>query len=253
MVKHVSRKSYVDLLKIGCAGWGLSSRVAADFPSGGSHLQRYSAVFDCVEIDSSFYRPHRPVTYARWRESVPEHFRFAVKLPRTITHERKLGGIDDLLAAFMEQVGELKDKLGCLLVQLPPSLAFDAPVADAFFASLRGEARCALACEPRHATWFTDEAAALMAQHRVGCVRADPLPVAGVQPRGHASLLYVRLHGSPVLYRSAYEAGYLADLAAELGSAGRAGADKWVIFDNTAQGEAVPNALELRRLTVNLA
>lgn len=240
-------------VKIGCAGWGLSSHVAAEFPSAGSHLQRYAAVFDCVEINSSFYRPHRPETYARWRDAVPEHFRFSVKLPRTVTHERKLSEVDDLLDAFLAQVGELGHTLGCLLVQLPPSLAFDAATAAPFFAALRSRFSCGLACEPRHPTWFTQESAAAMARHHVSMVRADPQPVPGVVPTPDPGLMYVRLHGSPRRYRSAYEPGYLAGLAAMLHEPAAQKTGRWVIFDNTAEGKAVPNALALRALTTTAA
>src|SRR5881397_2217283 len=109
---------------VGCAGWGLHKDVASRFPPDGSQLERYAAVFPAVEINSSFYRPHQPQTYARWAASVPEAFRFSVKLPRTITHDAKLRGIDELLDRFAREAGELGPKLGCVLVQLPPSGAF---------------------------------------------------------------------------------------------------------------------------------
>lgn len=109
---------------IGCAGWSLSSAVAAAFPAAGSHLQRYAAVLPAVEINSSFYRPHRPATYARWRDSVPENFRFAVKMPRAISHEHGLRDAEEPLDRFLAEAGMLERKLGCLLLQLPPSLQF---------------------------------------------------------------------------------------------------------------------------------
>ena len=72
--------------RIGCAGWSIHKDAAAAFPVEGSHLERYARVFPAVEINSSFYRPHKPETYARWADSVPDGFRFAVKVPRAITH-----------------------------------------------------------------------------------------------------------------------------------------------------------------------
>jgi hypothetical protein len=86
-------------VRIGTAGWSIPTEHAAPFPALGSHLERYAAVFDAVEINSSFYRPHRPATYERWAASVPEGFRFAVKVPKAITHERRLKGVGDLLNA----------------------------------------------------------------------------------------------------------------------------------------------------------
>ena len=100
-------------------------------------MQRYAARFNAVEINSSFYRPHQTATYSRWAASVPEHFRFSVKLPKTITHQQRLAGCAGLLDDFLAQAGGLGEKLGCLLVQLPPSLAFDTAVAQEFLRALR--------------------------------------------------------------------------------------------------------------------
>src|SRR5918995_5885915 len=103
----------------------------------GSHLERYAAVFNAVEINTSFYRPHRTATYQRWAASVPEDFRFAVKVPKTITHERRLKDADELLDRFLSEVGGLGPKLGPLLLQMPPSLSFQSGIADTFLSGLR--------------------------------------------------------------------------------------------------------------------
>ena len=110
---------------VGCAGWNVPSQEKSAFPDGGSHLVRYAGGLPVVEINSSFYRTHRPATYARWAGAVPPAFRFAVKVPKAITHEAKLVGADGLLEAFLAEAGALGAKLGVLLVQLPPSLRFD--------------------------------------------------------------------------------------------------------------------------------
>jgi uncharacterized protein YecE (DUF72 family) len=234
--------------RLGCAGWSLSSAVADRFPGEGSHLERYSRVFDAVEINSSFYRPHRQSTYARWRDSVPEGFRFSAKLPRTITHDQRLQDVDALLTTFLAEVGELRDKLGCLLVQLPPSLVFEDAVADAFFALLRDRTDVGLACEARHASWFTDEAASLLTRHGVASVDADPRPVTAARAQGDADVAYVRLHGAPKIYYSAYDDERLTSFADQVAAYLADGKSVWCIFDNTAQGQAVPNALRLREL-----
>src|SRR5690349_20087775 len=119
---------------VGCAGWSIPKEHAGLFPAAGSHLERYAARFAAVEINSSFYRPHRPGTYARWAATVPEGFRFAVKMPREITHRRRLVGAVELLDRFLDEARALGDKLGPLLVQLPPKLTFAGDVARAFFA-----------------------------------------------------------------------------------------------------------------------
>jgi uncharacterized protein YecE (DUF72 family) len=227
-------------IRIGCAGWSIDRQSASRFPGEGSHLQRYATVLNAAEINSSFYKPHQASTYARWAESVPDGFRFSVKLPRSISHYQKLADIDALLANFAAEAGALGDKLGCILVQLPPSLVLDLEVAEGFFERLHESFKCAFACEARHGSWFGDEATELLKRHRVTRVIADP-------PAGQAGVfvpttdtIYARLHGSPRIYYSPYEEKYLNQVADYLKEH-----PGWCIFDNTASGAALPNALEL--------
>lgn len=229
---------------IGCAGWSLPRDAQPHFPAEGTHLARYAARLPAVEINSSFYRPHRPATYARWAASVPPAFRFSVKVPRTITHERRLVEAAPLLDAFLTEVAGLGAALGCLLVQLPPSLAFRSDVADAFFAALRDRHAGPAVVEPRHASWFAPDADQLLDARRIGRVAADPARVpAAAEPGGWPGMVYYRLHGSPRVYYSNYEDADLDALAARL--AAPAAAPSWCIFDNTALGAATTNALGL--------
>jgi uncharacterized protein YecE (DUF72 family) len=230
---------------IGCAGWSISSVVQDTFPHTGSHLERYAAVLPAVEINTSFYRPHKPETYARWRDSVPDDFRFSVKMPRAITHHARLREVDALLARFIEEAGHLGGKLGCILVQLSPSLTFDAVHASAFFALLRRASNTAIVCEPRHSSWFDEEAVALLGEFGIARVVADPLPVPQASPAIMLDIVYVRLHGSPRIYHSRYEQTYLDHLALECAQHLQAGRTVWCVFDNTASGAALPNALSL--------
>ncbi len=239
--------------RIGTAGWGIPARHGAGFPGAGSHLQRYAGQFTAVEINSSFHRPHRPATYERWAQSVPAGFRFAVKLPREITHTRRLLGTEPVLDRFLAEAGALGPALGPLLVQLPPSLAFNAAAAAAFFASLRARFAGAAVCEPRHPSWFGAEVDALLSGFAVARVAADPARVAAAaEPGGWPGLAYYRLHGSPQTYYSGYEPGRLATMAAAVAEAARRG-PVWCIFDNTGRGEAAANALDLRGLCQQLA
>lgn len=230
---------------IGCAGWSIASVQKAQFPLSGSHLERYAAVLPAVEINSSFYRSHRPDTYKRWSDSVPEQFRFSVKVPRTITHEQRLQNVELLVSEFMQEVHELGNKLGCLLVQLPPSLRFVSQTVHAFFQNLTAQTWAPIVCEARHQSWFKSEASQLLSTLGVGQVIADP-PMA---PREalviSEKIVYVRLHGSPEMYHSAYSEGYLSQLESELRHYQAQGKTAWCIFDNTASGAAMTNALSL--------
>ena len=234
-------------VRIGCAGWSLPRAQWPRFPAEGSHLERYAARLDAVEIDSSFYRPHRRETYARWADSTPADFRFAVKLPKTITHDSQLRNAMPAFDAFRAQVAGLGEKLGCLLIQLAPSHAFDAAIVRRFFVALRQRHAGALALEPRHATWFAAGADALLREFRVARVLADPvLHALGALPGGWPELVYLRLHGTPRVYWSPYAHELFVALAARLTRAQREeGACCWCIFDNTAGGEAIGNALAL--------
>lgn len=236
---------HTEVLLIGCAGWSVPGAVQEDFPSQGSHLERYASVLPAVEINTSFYRSHRPATYARWRDSVPEAFRFSVKIPKAITHELRLQQADEHLRQFTDEVSHLREKLGCLLVQLPPSLRYEEAIAGQFFDKLRTLARVPVVCEPRHASWFEEDAAEMLARFNNSYVIADPPAVKSPLPAIDTGTLYIRLHGSPVMYRSAYSDEYLQGLHADIERSMRAGKQVWCIFDNTANGAALPNALSL--------
>lgn len=164
----------VGTIRIGCAGWSIPAAFAGQFDAGVSHLSRYASRFDCVEINSSFHRSHRVQTYQRWAASVPEDFRFSVKLPKAITHEARLHAVDALVVRFAEEVAGLGHKLGGVLVQLPPSLVHEARVANAFFGTLRRSLDVPLACEPRHPSWFTARIEPFWKRHDTARVAADP-------------------------------------------------------------------------------
>jgi uncharacterized protein YecE (DUF72 family) len=216
------------------------------FPAAGSQLERYAAMLNAVEINSSFYRPHRRTTYERWAASVPDDFAFAVKLPKAITHDARLVAVAAPLDRFLEETSGLGAKRGPILIQLPPSLAFDSAIAANFFALLRDRTPNDLACEPRHQSWFTPAAAELLIRYRVGRVAADPPPaVSAEEAGGWPGLRYTRLHGSPEIYRSIYDVAMIEHHAAD---ARGTKVDSWTIFDNTMMGAATLNALEMRGL-----
>jgi uncharacterized protein YecE (DUF72 family) len=231
---------------IGTAGWSIPRADAKNFPAEGTALTRYAEVFSGVEVNSSFHRAHRTATWAKWAVSVPERFRFAVKIPKTITHQAKLQDVDALVSQFADEVAGLGAKLAVLLVQLPPKLSFDALLADRFFASLRRSIDAKIACEPRNATWFETEADATLKQLRIARVAADPaLGAAAAVPGGWPDLAYWRLHGTPAMYRSTYSDVALGAYTQKLRTARSEGIDAWCMFDNTAASAATRNALSL--------
>jgi uncharacterized protein YecE (DUF72 family) len=231
---------------IGTAGWSIPSKEKLRFPPGDSSLARYAQVLSGVEINSTFYRPHRASTFERWAASVPRAFRFSVKIPRRITHDQLLVGCAKPLKQFLANLAPLGSRLGCLLVQLPPSLAFNARIARAFLTVLRNQFDGGVALEPRHASWSGPVADRLLNQFKVTGVAADPpRATADGAPGGWPGLAYFRLHGSPRIYYSSYDDGYLDALAARLQQLRRARIPTWCVFDNTTLGAATSNALSL--------
>jgi uncharacterized protein YecE (DUF72 family) len=233
-------------LRVGTAGWSIPERVADLFPAQGSALERYAARFRAAEINSSFHRSHRQATWERWAAAVPGDFRFSAKLSKAITHGQRLTGCEPLLAAALAELAWLGRGLAVILVQLPPSLAFDAAVAESFFAGLRRRWDRGVACEPRHPSWFEADADRLLLGCRIARVAADPARVeAAASPGGWPGLAYYRLHGSPVPYRSSYDDGRLEAYAERLAADRAEGREVWCIFDNTASSAAAGDAIKL--------
>jgi uncharacterized protein YecE (DUF72 family) len=237
-------------VRIGIAGWSVPPRLRNAEMVGQSLLEQYADLFNAVEINSSFHRPHRLETYERWRRSVPESFRFAAKVPKLITHERRLGECRDAITEFLSAVSGLGDQLGALLLQLPPSLVFDKIVARDFFGALRERVSSPIACEARHASWFGSAVAELFQDFQITRVLADPAAAGCECSAGEAGQFgYQRLHGSPRMYYSAYSSEYLQELATQIAASqlNRPGAERWYIFDNTAAGAAWSDAQLLQR------
>lgn len=232
------------MIRIGTAGWNIPRQNGDQFPVTGTTIERYSAVFPVTEVNSSFHGAHRLSTWARWRDSVPEAFRFSVKLPKQITHLKKLVDCSNAVERFIDEIGTLGEKLEVLLVQLPPKLEFDRRIARSFFLELGARTPASLACEPRHPSWFTREADELLTCLRVARVAADPaICEEAARPGGWAGLSYTRLHGSPLVYRSSYKdriASYARRLEREAERCAT-----WCIFDNTASSAATGDALAL--------
>ena len=239
----MSRRIY-----IGTAGWSIPRASAPHFPGDGTHLQRYARVLNGAEINSSFYRPHAVSTYAKWADATPDAFRFAVKLPRLITHEQRLRRARVPFERFLAETSGLGQRRGPILVQLPGSFAFEARAVATFFDMVRARYEGLLVCEPRHTSWFEARADALLSRYSVARVIASPaITAASNDPGGWQGMAYFRLHGAPRMYWSAYDAAYLSRLAAQIRQLCKS-SDVWCVFDNTASGAALENARALQQL-----
>jgi len=278
-------------IRIGISGWRYAPWRGVFYPPGlvqRRELEFASAHFDSIEINGSFYSLQRPESYARWYEQTPKDFVFSVKAPRFITHIRRLRDVEAPLGRFFASgVLGLGEKLGPLLWQFPPSLAYDEARWKAFLAALPADTEAAAACARRHGARdvaagakrrlrhaveirhdsFRDERfLALLRRHRIALVVAD---TAGRWPYLEdvtADFLYLRLHGDEELYASGYTEAALQRWAARIrrwsrggepDDAVRAGAvparpraarDVYCYFDNDAKVKAPFDAQRLRAL-----
>ena len=234
-------------MRIGTAAWAIPSSLAQAFPADQSALARYASVFNAAEINSTFRRSHRAQTYERWAASVPPDFRFSVKTPQVLTHAARLVDCRDGVRAFLAEISYLGPRLGPILLQLPPSLAFDAGHVEPFCEALSNGGQHLVVCEPRHASWFDPRVEAWLAERRIARVASDPgRHTGGERPGGWRGVSYYRLHGSPRVYYSAYSPEYLSSLVDRLTQ--DMAETVWCVFDNTASGAAAADALKLKTM-----
>jgi len=233
-------------IRIGTSGWDYAHWKEVFYPPGlpkARWLEQYASCFDTVELNATFYRQPAGQTVAQWYERTPKGFFWAIKASRYITHIRRLRDATEPLTKFYGAIADLREKLGPILLQLPPNLAFDEGIARDFLAGLDPGLRHVI--EVRHPSWVCDQAFELFAAYNVALCVSD---TAGRFPSPEvvtADFMYVRMHGSRELYASKYTEAELKAWAAKIK---RWHKDTYVYFDNDRAGYAVKNALRLRQL-----
>lgn len=162
-------------LRIGTQGWLYDDWAGTFYPVGTTQpdtLRVYASAFGSVEVDSTFYAVPADRTVSGWIERTPPGFAFALKLPREITHERRLRGCEPLLRAFLNRVEQLGERLGPVLIQLPPDFSpASASALEAFLPLLPREMRFAV--ELRHSGWISRETHDLLSMHGVALTLSD--------------------------------------------------------------------------------
>lgn len=234
---------------VGTSGWQYrdwAKDLYADAPTR-TWLAAYAARFDAVEVNRTFYRQVRASTFERWRGETPADFRFCLKAHRYLTHVKRLRFEPESLERQKASASMLGGKLAAMLWQLPPSLRYDRARLECFIALLRDWSEVPHALEFRHASWFRDEVAEILARdgHAVCLSDAATWPFWN---RVTANLVYLRLHGHEETYRSNYSDSVLALWAERIGAWRGEHRTVHVYFDNTDAGAAWRNALRLREL-----
>ena len=157
-------------LRIGCSGWSYADWVGPFYPKNTEpqdYLSLYSQVFDCVEIDSTFYRAPYPTMVQQWYNNTPTGFTFTPKIPKRITHDQHLEDVTSYLSFFLRTLDPLNEKLGPFLIQLPPS--FKLPKHEKALANFINELnpKYRYAVEFRHKSWFNPETEKLLESKNV--------------------------------------------------------------------------------------
>ncbi len=231
---------------IGCSGWNYKHWRELFYPKDlpqSRWLQYYASVFDTVEINATFYRQFNATTYSNWYHKVPEGFCYSIKMSKYVTHIKRLLNTDDEVTKFLTSASLLKEKSGVILIQLPPSLKFDAALLDDFCKLLPGNYRFAI--EARHSSWLGDSSFDLLKRYNIAWCISD---TAGRYPYFEAvtaDFIYIRLHGSTTLYASDYSDSELEQWAYKILTWAKT---TFCYFDNDYNAYAVYNAMKLKKL-----
>lgn len=235
---------------IGTSGWSYQHWRGPFYPPDLPQtrwLDYYVKHFSTVEINNSFYQLPHEATFAEWQHTTPNGFLFAVKASRYITHMKKLRDVQAPLDMFLAHATALGNKLGPILFQLPPRWNFNAERLSTFLKMLPRQHRFAF--EFRDATWFNEQAYALLRQHQAAfCI----YELAGKQSPEivTADFIYIRLHGPAGAYQGQYTQSVLHTWAERIAGWRKAQKDVYCYFDNDQAGYAVQDAQRLRELVV---
>ncbi|MBN2308145.1 MAG: DUF72 domain-containing protein [Candidatus Hydrogenedentes bacterium] len=239
-------------LYAGTSGWSYAHWAKGRFyPKGlkqGDWLAFYAERFPTVEVNMTFYRLPTPALVTRWRDVVGPGFRFAIKLWRRITHDARLRDVAEPLAQFLRATAPLGEKLGPLLVQLPPSLQKDTPLLDAFLAELKRTAKLQaprVAVEFRHPSWLCDATSEVLTRYGAAVVLAD-MPRCPATAPNEAKFVYIRRHGPSGGYRGCYAPVHISKDARDIRRWLDDARDVYIYYNNDVQGHAVDNARQLR-------
>lgn len=237
---------------IGTSGWSYKHWRERFYPTEinpRDYLAYYAKHFHTTEINTSFYHLPRPETVAHWAEVVPKSFKFCPKISRYITHIKKLNDPAETLPKFFDVFDPLKEQLGPVLIQLPPSLAFHLEREHAFYKALKRYKGYHFALEPRHKSWFSSESIDLMKENGIAFVIADS---GGRHPSAEFTTtrnIYIRFHGRGG-FDVPYSDDFLREFAKKIGRWRKEGHTVWAYFNNDGNAHAVFNAQKLMEFTI---
>jgi uncharacterized protein YecE (DUF72 family) len=233
-------------LYIGCSGFYNNDWKGSLYPEDAKSkdfLTLYSEEFNCVEINSTFYRKPTAKTLTKWFDETPDDFRFFIKIPKTISHEKRMKDCREEIAALCEYIqAHLQEKLSGFLYQFPPSFKNTQENLDIIFKNIDVDYLNVI--EFRHESWWTDEIFNILKENNIvfsGVSFPGNLPEEIII--NHPDILYYRLHGKPVLYKSEYSEEFLKNLAERIKESQH---KAFIFFNNTWGTSAIKNSLYLK-------
>lgn len=234
---------------IGCSGFSYKEWKEKFYPKGlaqSKWFTYYTQHFNTLELNVTFYRFPTLKSLQGWYEKAPEGFSFSAKVPRSITHYKKFTETESMMEDFYGVLKEgLKEKLSCVLIQLPPSFAY----AEDKLNSLLAQANPAFqnVIEFRHPSWWREDVKQTLAGHRISFCGVSFPKISYDDAVVNMPVCYYRFHGVPVLFYSEYDAAFIEKIYLQLLSAENL-AEAFVYFNNTASLAALHNAKYFQQL-----
>lgn len=233
---------------IGCSGFHYKEWKEVFYPNGlaqSKWFQFYCEHFNTLELNVTFYKFPTEKSLSKWYNTSPDDFKFSAKVPKAITHFKKFNECERMLEDFYTSIQNgLRQKLGCVLFQLPPQLIYSEDLLQKIIANLNPSFKNVL--EFRHESWWNKFTFQQLKKNKIiFCGISYPkLPDNIIKTN---TTLYYRLHGVPVLYKSSYPEFFLEELTGELNNLKIK--EAWIYFNNTWGTAAIENARFLQNLT----
>jgi len=247
MLKMESANIYM-----GTSGWSYKHWSDIFYPKDikpDKYLEFYTTKFSCVELNSSFYNLPLKTTVTGWINRTPGIFRFCPKLSRFVTHQLQLVNAEEALQKYFDVFEGMKERLGPVLIQLPPGLSYDRSLICIFFDIIREKYnQYRFAVEVRNKSWINDNFFDLLAQYRIAFVIADSGDRFPYNEAVTAGFVYLRFHGREQLYASDYSETDLRLFANKIINWLYEGKEIWAFFNNDYYGFAVKNAQRLKEI-----
>jgi uncharacterized protein YecE (DUF72 family) len=234
---------------IGTSGWTYDDWKGDFYPTRlpkSRWFEFYAQHFNAVEINATFYRIFKPETYQKWRQKAPPGFRYAIKAPKLMTHNKMLAGVCDEITDFYRCAQILEESFGMILLQLSPRMPLDYVRLTQALQSFLDPTRVAV--EFRHAQWDGEQTRDVLQRSGAAYVCTDS-HACHLQERLTGKRAYIRLHGRRSWYADNYSNGELQEIASLAYCLADRGAEEvYVFFNNDVGGHAPRNALSLREL-----